>query len=76
MKKKVLFNNKKWVFGKNIPQHFNEHILKSVLLYKESHDLILDLVSFFSKENFIFYDIGCSTGSLLNKLQNKLIEKN
>jgi len=74
--KKISINNKKWVFSKNIPQHFDVHILKSVPLYKESHDLILDLISFFSKENFIFYDIGCSTGSLLSKIQNKVIEKN
>jgi len=73
---KVLIKDKKWIFGKNIPQYFDAHILKSVSLYKESHDLVMDLINFFSKKNFICHDVGCSTGSLLKKIQNKITDKN
>ena len=73
---KILIKNKKWKFDKNTPLNFDTHILKSVPLYKESHDFVTDLFDFFSKKNFIFYDVGCSTGSLLKKIQNKIIDKN
>ena len=41
-------------------------------MYKEGHQLILDLSEFFLKENAICYDIGCSTGELVKKIDNRL----
>lgn len=68
----------KWTFAKSkIVKNFDNHILKSVPLYKEGHDLIINLSEFFLKDNAVCYDIGCSTGELLKKIaQNLQIESN
>ena len=57
-----------WSFGGKIPDKFEKHIAKSVPLYLEGHKLIASLSDYFLLENSNCYDIGCSTGNLLNKL--------
>jgi tRNA (cmo5U34)-methyltransferase len=47
---------------------FNTHALKSIPFYAQGHDLILQYSNFFIKPNSTVYDLGCSTGTLLNKL--------
>lgn len=68
-------NSKKgnWTFSKKkVVDNFNSHILKSVPLYKEGHNLIINLSEFFLKNNSTCYDIGCSTGELLKKIESSL----
>ena len=47
---------------------FENHIKQSVPFYEEGHELIKNLSDYFLFENSNCYDIGCSTGSLLQKL--------
>ena len=66
-------NSKKgnWNFSKKkVVNNFENHINKSVPLYREGHKLIIDLSDFFLKRNSVCYDIGCSTGELLKKIDN------
>ena len=55
-------------FGGDTPKYFDEHITKSVPLYNQGHDIITKLSSFFLEENSTFYDLGCSTGTLIKKI--------
>lgn len=64
-----------WKFDKNVAKNFDSHVTKSVPLYDVSHDLCISLSEFFLKENGRCYDIGCSNGSLLNKIKVKNAEK-
>jgi tRNA (cmo5U34)-methyltransferase len=57
-----------WTFGGDVANSFDDHVSKSVPLYKEGHDLILGLSDFFIKHDSIVYEIGCSTGMLISKL--------
>lgn len=57
-----------WTFGGEVPSNFDAHVSKSVPLYYEGHNLICDFSDYFINNNSIVYDIGCSTGALLNKL--------
>ncbi len=57
-----------WNFGKNVPNNFVNHITASVPEYDLGHEIILKLSDFFLKDNSNFYDIGCSTGNLIEKL--------
>ncbi len=68
----------KWTFSKpNVVKNFDNHIYKSVPLYNEGHQLIMHLSEFFLKEKSVCYDIGCSTGELLKKIdQNLKIDNN
>ena len=43
-------------------KYFEEHIIKSIPFFLESHKLISKLSTFFISENSNVYDFGCSTG--------------
>ena len=63
-------NTSGWSF-KNISKVFDKHVSKSVPFYEEGHDIITELSTFFLNEKSICYDLGCSTGSLLEKIIKK-----
>ena len=71
MKKKILAKNSSWSFEKNVPKKFSYHIKQSVPFYDEGHNIICNISNFFLKKNSYVYDIGSSTGTLLNKLANR-----
>ena len=54
-----------WSFGGDVPNHFDEHVSKSVPLYSEGHTLICNISDFFVKTDSTVYELGCSTGTLL-----------
>ena len=63
----------KWSFdSENLD--FNDHIKNSVPFYDETHRLISFLSTFFIKDDAIVYEVGCSTGNLLERINdyNKL----
>jgi len=62
--------NASWSFKGEIAQHFDEHVSRSVPLYKEGHKIICDLSDFFINDDSKCYELGCSTGELLIKLAN------
>lgn len=66
-----MVNNASWSFSGKVPITFEDHILKSVPLYPQGHQLILELSDFFLTNHSICYDIGCSTGLLLESLANR-----
>lgn len=61
-------DNANWSFSGENVKKFDDHILKSIPLYKEGHNLICQLSDFFLSNNSICYEIGCSTGNLLENL--------
>jgi tRNA (cmo5U34)-methyltransferase len=64
-----------WSFGGKVPNKFESHIAKSVPLYLEGHQIIVRLSDYFLKEESVCYDIGCSTGNLLNKISQHTNKK-
>jgi tRNA (cmo5U34)-methyltransferase len=56
--------NADWRFRGEVVKQFDNHILKSVPLYKEGHSLIVQLGDFFIKDDSVCYDLGCSTGEI------------
>lgn len=59
-----------WNF-KNISGQFDTHAKKSIPLYQEGHEIITDLSTFFLNDYSLCYDLGSSTGVLLNKIYKK-----
>ena len=57
-----------WKFSGNTAKNFDKHISKSVPLYEWSHDIALKVSDFFLTEKGHSYDLGCSTGTFLNKI--------
>ncbi len=65
-----------WKFDKKTSKNFDNHVSKSVPLYEEGHKLISDLSDFFISNKSTVYDIGCSTGSLIEKILKNNSKKN
>jgi tRNA (cmo5U34)-methyltransferase len=63
-------HNAGWTFD-NISADFDEHILKSIPLYRQGHQLISYYSDFFLKPDSTVYDIGCSTGQMLAQLAQR-----
>tara|TARA_B100001123_G_scaffold280799_1_gene312762 strand:- start:34 stop:759 length:726 start_codon:yes stop_codon:yes gene_type:complete len=68
---KIYAENASWSFDKKVPRTFTKHISKSVPHYLDGHNLICEISDFFLKNKSICYDLGCSTGTLLNKIANR-----
>jgi len=74
-----LINNKlsSWSFDNEVPENFDKHVSRSVPNYNDGHQLINIYTDFFinlpSKRG---YDIGSSTGSLIEKIQSRHLDKN
>lgn len=57
-------------FEFNTIENFDEHINKSIPNYDVLIDCIISISDYFITKNTIIYDLGCSTGKLLRKLNN------
>ena len=66
-----------WNFNGEIATSFDSHVSRSVPGYIEGHEIIASLSDFFlTKDKSYIIDIGCSTGSLINKLSLRHKNKN
>ncbi len=63
--------NANWKFNGSMVEHFEEHVRKSVPLYEEGHELIVNLSDYFVKDDSICYELGSSAGTLTNKLAKR-----
>lgn len=67
----IAANTGSWSFDGSVADVFDQHVSKSVPLYEEGHQLILQLSDFFLTQNSVCYDLGCSTGTLLSRLADR-----
>lgn len=65
---KIKVKEASWNFKGNVPKNFDLHVSRSVPLYFQTHDIGLKLSDFFVQEKSKVIDIGCSTGTFVNKL--------
>lgn len=65
---KIEAENANWSFSGDTSQHFDQHIKKSIPFYETSHELGVSISDFFLGDGSVCYDLGCSTGSLLDRL--------
>ncbi len=61
-------SNAAWNFGGEVPKNFDAHIRKSVPFYSEGHELVAQISDYFITENSLVYELGTSTGALLQKI--------
>ena len=67
--------NANWKFSGKTAKNFDNHINKSVPLYRWTHDLGLNFSDFFLSKPCNVYDLGCSTGKFLKSLSIRNKEK-
>jgi len=71
-------NNKlsSWSFDKKVPENFDKHVSRSVPNYDDGHQLINIYSDFFiNLPSKRVYDIGSSTGSLIERVQERHSQK-
>lgn len=67
--------NAQWSFGGDTHKTFDAHVSKSVPFYSDGHSIIEEVSDFFLSDGSLVYDIGCSTGTLLEKLAIRNVNK-
>jgi tRNA (cmo5U34)-methyltransferase len=67
----IVSKSSQWKFSGKTAKNFDKHISKSVPLYEWSHDIALKISDFFLTEKGHSYDLGCSTGTFLNKISKR-----
>ena len=65
-----------WEFNKSITDEFDYHIKKSLSFYDEIQEIICNLSDFFICENHPIYDLGCSLGETMKRINNRHKDKN
>lgn len=68
-------SNADWKFSGEMVDAFDDHVSKSVPLYRLGHDLICQLSDYFIKKDSYVYELGCSTGTLTFELYKKAENK-
>lgn len=68
-----IYTNKEssWEFNEHVTPVFDEHVRQNVPQYDEIHSMITNMSSWFVEKNTNIYDIGTSTGEVINNLQSK-----
>ena len=64
--------NGAWTFGSATPAAFDGHVVRSVPFYEACHELVVDLADHLVRRGGRCYDLGCSTGSLTQRLAIRL----
>jgi len=67
----ILAENASWTFAGEVAETFDSHVSKSVPFYHEGHALVAELADFFLSSESTCYDLGCSTGRLLEILAQR-----
>jgi len=67
----IVATDTRWSFAGQTHEHFDTHVNRSVPLYEQGHMLIDQVVEFFSRPGSSIIDVGCSTGTLLERLAHK-----
>jgi len=69
-------DNASWTFDNDVWRNFDKHINNSIPLYLLCHKLGLETSDFFLEKNSKVLDLGCSTGTFINKLNLRHKNKN
>ena len=68
-------NNSNWSFSGETAKGFTDHVARSVPLYHMGHDLVGSISDFFIQNGSNCYELGTSTGKLLESLAIRHNEK-
>jgi tRNA (cmo5U34)-methyltransferase len=61
----------RWSFAGSTSLHFDDHVSRSVPLYREGHELAARLSDFFIGSGSVCYELGCSTAALTERLAQR-----
>lgn len=68
--------NARWSFGDEVPARFDAHVRRSVPFYDQGHELVARLSDHYVADDSLIYDLGCSTGTLAQRLAKRVADRN
>lgn len=71
----IAAENASWTFSGDVSASFTDHVRRSVPLYDIGHDLVCKIGDYFLQDGSVCYELGVSTGSLIQKLSNRFADK-
>lgn len=60
-----------WTFGGATPRKFAGHVARSIPHYEQGHQLVEQVSDYFIKSDSVGYEIGTSTGTLIERLARR-----
>jgi len=60
-----------WKFNQQVVDQFDDHVKRSVPLYSEIQDMVIEMSEWFIRDGSTVYDIGSSTGETISRLLKK-----
>lgn len=63
--------NAGWTFGGQTPNHFADHVRRSIPMYAEGHKLACELSDYFVQDGTACYELGSSVGELIAKVATR-----
>jgi tRNA (cmo5U34)-methyltransferase len=60
-----------WRFDHEVAQDFDQHVRRSVPLYDQAQQMIVEMSEWFVRDGMSVYDLGTSTGETIHQLQHK-----
>jgi len=64
----IISRNSGWKFDKNVADNFENHARRSIPLYELGHKLVCEISDFFIQDGSTCYELGTSTGELIEKV--------
>ena len=63
-----MYEKYNWRFNEEVTKNFDNHVNKSVPMYKEFHKSISEMSVYFTQMGSNVIEVGTSTGTLINKI--------
>ncbi|MEJ2006019.1 MAG: methyltransferase domain-containing protein [Cyclobacteriaceae bacterium] len=76
LEEKVLTRAGDWVFDEAVSEIFDIHVRRSIPLYEEAQNLIGAISQVLLKKDAIVYDLGTSSGEVINSIWKVNMDKN
>lgn len=64
-----------WEFDDKISDIFDNHVIQSVPSYEQIQNIVSHISDFFIEKNGVVYDLGCSTGETIQRINMRHFEK-
>lgn len=71
----IMSERANWTFAGEVATHFDSHVKKSIPGYDEGHKIVTSLSDFFCIPDSLCYELGTSTGALLQQVASQNAHK-
>jgi len=71
-----MYKRSSWEFDEQVSEQFEQHVRKSLPFYERLQTMVVSISDYFVADHEAIYDLGCSTGETISRLQLRHPDKN